>query len=310
MRGARGLLFGLLLALVATLSLAATGWERPAGDLQAVPPLAARVTDLAGTLSTAQRAALEEKLQAAEGRFRNQIAVLIVPTTRPEAIEDYSIRVVEQWKLGQKGFDNGVLFLVARDDRRMRIEVGYGLEGLLPDVVAKRILDEVVAPRFRQGDFAGGIAAGIDRIEETLAKGEPQSAPGAQLPQPRGQSSPMAGLEAIGPLVIFALVLLPVIGGVLRAIFGRFAGSLLGGAGAGVVGWLITGSLIAGAFIALIGLFLIAMSGAGVGGLAHRGRTRGWTTGGWGGGGWSGGGGGGFSGGGGGFGGGGASSNW
>ncbi len=309
MRGARWLLFGLL-ALVAAAASAATGWEKPPGDLQAVPPLASRVTDLAGMLSPEQRAALEQKLQAAEGTSQNQIAVLIVPTTKPEAIEDYSIRVVEQWKLGQKGFDNGVLFLVARDDRRMRIEVGYGLEGLLPDVVARRILDEVVAPRFRQGDFAGGVAAGVERIEQALAKGEPLAAPGAKAPRPRGQTSPMAGLEAIGSLVVFALVLLPVIGGVLRAIFGRFAGSVIGGAGAGVVGWLVTGSLIAGAFIALVGLVLIAMAGAGVGGLAHRGRTRGWTTGGWGGGGWSGGGGGGFSGGGGGFGGGGASSSW
>src|SRR5512147_962670 len=146
-------------------------------DEVAVPPLTARVTDLTTTLSPEQRTALEQRLQAFETQKGSQIAVLIIPTTQPETLEQYSIRVVEQWKLGRKGVDDGVLLLVVKDDRKVRIEVGYGLEGALPDVTAKRIVAEDIAPHFKQADFYGGIVAGITRITGVLQ--------GEALPPPR-----------------------------------------------------------------------------------------------------------------------------
>ncbi len=125
----------------------------------AVPPLKARVTDLTGTLSAQQQTALEQTLAAFEARKGSQIAVLIVPTTQPETVEQYALRVEETWKLGRKGVDDGALLVVAKDDRKLRIEVGYGLEGVLPDAIAKRIIAEDITPRFKQGDFYGGISA-------------------------------------------------------------------------------------------------------------------------------------------------------
>ena len=130
----------------------------------AIPPLRARVTDLTATLDDAQRQSLEQALAAFEARKGAQIAVLVVPSTQPETIEQYAVRVEESWKLGRKGVDDGVLLVVAKDDRRLRIEVGYGLEGTIPDVVAKRVIEEDIAPRFKQGDFYGGIRAGTERL--------------------------------------------------------------------------------------------------------------------------------------------------
>jgi uncharacterized membrane protein YgcG len=145
----------------------------------AVPRLAARVTDQTGTLDATQRAALESKLAAFEAKKGSQIAVLIVPTTRPETIEQYSIRVVDQWKLGRKGIDDGALLLVAKDDRRLRIEVGRGLEGVIPDAVANRIVNEDITPRFKEGNFYAGITAGVERMIR-VTEGEPLPAPKAQ----------------------------------------------------------------------------------------------------------------------------------
>ena len=150
--------FPLLLSILACLLMGSAHAEVE------VPPLKARVTDLTNTLDVQQRDALEQKLAAFEAAKGSQIAVLIVPTTQPEAIEQYSIRVAEQWKLGRKGVDDGVLLLVAKDDRKMRLEVGRGLEGAVPDAVAKRITSEIIAPYFKNGDFHGGIAAGVDRL--------------------------------------------------------------------------------------------------------------------------------------------------
>ena len=149
-----------------------------------VPPLKARVTDLTNTLSPPVREALEQRLAAFESAKGTQIAVLIVPTTQPEAIEQYSIRVVEQWKLGRKGVDDGVLLLVAKDDRKMRLEVGRGLEGAVPDAVAKRITADIIAPYFKLGDFASGIAMGVERLINVI-EGEP-------LPEPAVESPPQA----------------------------------------------------------------------------------------------------------------------
>jgi uncharacterized protein len=260
-----------------------------------VPPLTARVTDLTRTLTPDQRAALEAKLATFETRKGSQVAVLVVPTTRPETIEQYSIRVVDQWKLGRQRVDDGVLLIIAKDDRKLRIEVGRGLEGAIPDAIAKRIVSDVIAPRFREGDFYGGITAGTDRILRTI-EGEP-------LPPPRPQAQ--SGRDGDWfQLLVIGFVIVMVAGGLLRAIFGRFLGSGIIGLGAGFLGFALIGTLAA--FIIGVVAFFLSLAGG-----ALPGRGSGWSAGrGWGSGGGFGSGGGGFSGGGGGFSGGGASGSW
>ncbi len=282
--------------LLAAALLLATQWVA-AADV-AVPPLKARVTDLTGTLSDQQRTALEQKLAAFEARKGSQIAVLLVPSTRPETVEQYSVRVAEAWKLGRKGVDDGVLLLFAMQDRTVRIEVGYGLEGALPDARAKRIIEDYIVPRFRQGDFHGGIEAGVDGVIRVI-DGEPLP----PAPKARGSgTSPAFGLDN---LLFFGLFLVFVIGGVLRAALGRVGGSGVVGAIAVLAAWMMVGSLLVAALIGIV-LFVMSLFG----GMARGGRSGGWSLGG----GWSSGGGGssggGFSGGGGGFGGGGASGRW
>ncbi|MCR4332260.1 MAG: YgcG family protein [Sulfuricaulis sp.] len=261
----------------------------------AVPPLKARVTDLTGTLAPAQRDTLERELQAFESRKGSQIAVLIVPTTRPEAVEQYSLRVAEAWKLGRKGIDDGVLLLVAKDDRELRIEVGYGLEGAIPDAVAKRVVSEIIIPFFKQGDFYGGIHAGVDRLVR-LIDGEP-------LPPPQARDTSWSGIFDLLPVAFIAVM---IGGGFLGALLGRLTGAAVSGGIVSVVFWISIGSLI-GALVAGIVVFLFTLAAGSSGG---RGGSGGWHSGGFGGGsgGWSGDGG--FSGGGGGFGGGGASGKW
>ncbi|EFI52650.1 YgcG family protein [Afipia sp. 1NLS2] len=272
-------------------------WAAVAVADVAVPQLTARVTDQTGTLSAADISNLDQKLAAFEARKGSQIAVLIVPTTQPEDIAQYSIRVVEQWKLGRKGVDDGVLLLVAKDDRRLRIEVGYGFEGALPDVTANRIINEIITPKFRQGDFAGGIDAGVDRIIKVI-DGEPLPAPA-----PRNNAS-QGSWEEIGQAFPVLLILTIVIGGILRQAFGRFPGSLLTGGGVAIVAWWFVGFWAVSLIVGIIAFFFtligdaIPFSGGG-GGYGRGGSS-------WGGGS----GGGGFSGGGGSFGGGGASGNW
>src|SRR5690606_4593129 len=169
----------MLRALLVVLALA--GAVAPAGaqELQPLPPLAARVTDLTGTLTAGQQAELEQKLAAFEQRKGAQVAVLLVDSTRPESIEAYSIRVAEAWKLGREGVDDGALLLVALQDRTLRIEVGYGLEGVLPDAIARRIIEETIKPLFRQRDIHGGINAGVERIMQVV-DGEPLPPPDRQ----------------------------------------------------------------------------------------------------------------------------------
>jgi len=286
--------------------------QGPVSGLQPVPPLTARVTDLTGTLTADQQTALEQKLAAFEAAKGSQLAVLIVPTTHPEEIEQYSIRVVDQWKLGRgsvggKKVDDGALLLVAKDDHRVRIEVGYGLEGVLTDAMSNRIISETIAPAFREGNFYEGIDAGLDQMMK-LIQGEP-------LPPPEHswQSGQHHSGGSILPQLLFAVLVGSV---VMRAIFGRTVGSFLTGLGAGALVW-IAGYAAALAAAAALGAFLLTM----LMGLA---RPSGWSSyprsggvgGGWGGfgggfgGGGFGGGGGGFSGGGGGFGGGGSSGSW
>ena len=286
---AASLIAGLLLYVLAAVGLGQ--------DLVAVPPLRAHITDLTGTLTRDQTDQLEQKLAAFETRKGSQLAVLIVPTTRPEAIEQYSIRVVDQWKLGRKKVDDGALLLVAKDDRELRIEVGYGLEGVLPDVTAKRIVDEVITPQFRSGNFFGGIDAGVDALIKVI-DGEPLPPPQQHWRPPERNSG-----GSLHSLFIIGIILVVVVGGALRAVMGRFPAALAIGGAAAAIAWVIVSSLTAAAVIGFIAfVFTLLGSASGLGGPR---------TGGWGGGGFGGGGGGGWGGGGGGgFGGGGASGRW
>jgi uncharacterized protein len=276
-------------------------WAFAAWADVAVPPLSGRVVDQTGTLASGDVASLTQTLKDFETRKGSQIAVLIVPTTAPETIEQYSIRVAEAWKIGRKKVDDGAILVVAKDDRKLRIEVGYGLEGALTDVTSKRIIDEVITPKFRSGDFAGGISAGVARILGVV-DGEPLPAPVQQR-----DDSGSALYQLINPFNPFVIIGVLVLGALLRSILGRLVGSVATGGLIGLVAWFIVGSLvvslIAGAIASVFTLFSdsIASGGGGRGGGFVGGGSS------WGG---SSGGGGGFSGGGGSFGGGGASGSW
>jgi uncharacterized protein len=304
-------LAALVLLLFALCALAQDrAWQaKGTDDLVAIPSLSARVTDLTNTLSASEKQALETKLADWEQRTGNQLVVLIVPTTRPEPIESYSIRVADAWKIGHKGQDNGAIFLIAKDDRRMRIEVGYGLEGVLTDLTSHRIIDETVAPLFRQNRFAQGIDAGVDRIISVVGTGQP-------LPPKAGAPSHGNTGFDFGELLIFLFIAVPIVGGILARIFGRVLGSGVGGSVLGAAAWLIAGSIAIGVGVGILAFLVMLLFSAGssiipTGG--RRGRGGVWFPGGgggFGGGGFGGGGGGGFSGGGGSFGGGGASGGW
>lgn len=259
-------------------------------ELVPVPALQQRVTDLTQTLTPDQQSQLEAKLAAFEQQKGSQIAVLIVPSTRPEEIEQYSIRVVDTWKLGREKPDDGVLLLVAKDDRKMRLEVGYGLEGAIPDLIAKRIISEIMAPSFRQGDYYGGINNALEQVMKLIS--------GEQLPAP-AQARPGGGklMDMLYVVLIGAFV----VGGILRAIFGKFVGGVLNAGVIGALIWVFGGGLIIAIVLAIIAFFLTFIGAAGLG---HVGGLGGLGGGGYGGsGGWGGGGGGGF-------GGGGASGSW
>jgi uncharacterized protein len=275
----------------------------------AIPELTGRVVDQTGTLSSSDIASLTQTLKNLELRKGSQVAVLIVPTTQPETIEQFSIRAAEAWKIGRKGIDDGALLVIAKNDRKLRIEVGYGIEGALTDVTARRIIDEDIAPRFRTGDFSGGVAAGVRRIIAVI-DGEP-------LPAPRPEASHGGDfdLNAIGPFAPFIIVGAIIAGGMLRAVFGRLLGAAATGGLVGVVAWGLAGSLIIA--LLLFGVtFVIAFLSDGISrvGPNVRGRYGGGYIGssgsGWSSGSGSGSSDSGFSGGGGSFGGGGASGSW
>lgn len=270
----RGYLFAALALFWSALALA---------DV-AIPPVA-RVTDLTGTLSGEQRNALDQKLAAFEQRKGSQVAVLLLPSTQPETIEQYGIRVADAWKLGRKGVDDGAILLAALEDRALRIEVGYGLEGAVPDAIAKRIIDETVLPHFRGNDIYGGIDAGLNQLLAVID--------GEALPPPAAASASDDLMARAMPFLFIVLV----VGQMLRAMLGAGLAAALVGGGAFLLAWLVVG-LGPGIVFGLIAfvLTLTGMAGGGFGG-SHRG-----------GGGF--GGGGGFRGGGGGFGGGGASGRW
>ena len=267
----------------------------------AVPPLKARVTDLTGTLSGTQQRDLERRLREFESRKGSQIAVLMLPSTQPETIEEYSIRVADAWKIGRARVDDGVILVVAKNDRKLRVEVGRGLEGAIPDAVAKRVVSDVIAPHFRSGDFYGGVAAGTDALMKLIE--------GEGLPAPRSRVTVNGVHRTIDLQTIFLLfVALVLTDAIFRRLFGRVIGAGISGGIVGAIVWLAAGAVAFAVIGGLIGFVVALVNGLG----SRRGN---WASGGWSGGGWSGGGGfggggGGFSGGGGGFSGGGASGSW
>ena len=290
----------ILLALL--ICLAFTAWA----DV-AIPPLTGRVVDQTGTLSDGDKAALTQKLKDLETRKGSQIAVLIVPTTQPETIEQFSIRVADAWKIGRKKIDDGALMVVAKNDHHLRIEVGYGLEGSLTDVTTHRIIDEDITPKFKAGDFAGGIDAGIDKMIKVI-DGEPLPAP----EPPHWQDSGATDVsDLFNPAVLIGLF---VVGAFLRTLLGRLVGAVATGGVAAAAAWFIAGSLGAALLLGIIAFVFTMIAGSFVQAGPPGRYGGGWPGGGYSGGGWSGGGGsgsgGGFSGGGGGFGGGGASGSW
>jgi uncharacterized protein len=302
--------FALLARLAGVLgALALSVAPAPARAEVPLPPVA-RVTDLTGTLTEAQQTALRDKLAAFEARKGSQIVVLVVPTTQPEDIAEFGIRLADAWKIGRrsadgKRIDDGIILIVAKDDRRMRIEVGTGLEGAVTDLAANRVLDEYLRPSFRAGDFYGGIDRAIDRLIG-LVDGEP-------LPAPRPVvQRPARGLQGVLPI----LLVIALIGGpILRGLFGRPVGAAATGGVAGFLTYLLLGALgfaVAAGAIAFIVALIGGLGGAGWS-TRRGGFGGGFGGGGFGGGGFGGGGfggGGGFSGGGGGFSGGGASGSW
>lgn len=269
----------------------------------AIPLLKSHVTDLTATLSVGEVTQLKQKLAAFEKAKGNQVAVLIVPTTHPETIEQYALRVAETWKLGRKGIDDGVLLLVAKNDRTLRIEVGYGVEGTLPDAMAKRIIAEIIVPQFKAGNFVTGIDAGIDAIL-SLLKGE-------SLPLPSTKNGPgkSPGMHILLDNFIPVLIGLIVLGRMLQVLLGRLVGAAITSIGVGFIGWLFFSSIVAAILITVV-VFLLSLFQNTGNGIYRNGRSsgsdNGLRNGGFGGGGS----GGGISGGGGGFGGGGASGRW
>lgn len=297
-------------ALLATLLAALAGSPARAQDLLPVPALTARVIDQTGTLSAGEQASLDARLAAFETEAGTQIAILMVAATAPEDIAAYAHRVADTWKLGRREVGDGLLIVVAKDDRRVRIEVAKALEGAVPDLAARQIIDGAIRPAFRAGDYAGGLAAAVDQLAARIR--------GEALPAPAARPGADRGWQLEDGLMFF-FVAVPIIGTVLTGTLGRKLGSLLTALVAGGVGWWLTASLLAAVGIAIVSLVVVGILG--IGNAMKRLGSRGHRGGPWAGGGWSGGaggrglgggfGGGGFSSGGGGdFGGGGASGDW
>ncbi len=297
-------LFSLCMLLVPHFASAQTG-------LQPIPALTARVIDTTATLDATQRQALENKLQAFETAKGSQIVVLMVPTTAPEDIVDYTQRVGELWNIGRQDIGDGLLLVVAKNDRVVRIATAKTLEGAVPDLAAKQIIERAIAPRFLAGDFAGGLNAGVDMLA-ALISGEKLPAPSVTV-APRAHDAGFQWLD----LAVLLFVAVPFSARLLGSVVGRKVGSLLTGAAVGLLAWLLTASLVTGVLAGMAG-FVFALASL----LASGGRSAGWgsgmggfgsgrSSGSYGGFGSSGGlGGGGFGSGGGNFGGGGASGKW
>ena len=284
--------------------------EAEAQDLRAIPPLTARVIDITSTLDAGQIQALDTKLAAFEKARGAQIVILMVPSTLPEDITDYAQRVGDSWKIGRKDVGDGLLLVVAKDDRKVRIATTKTLEGAVPDLAARQIIASAITPRFKQGDFAGGLDAAADQIMARIA-GENLPTPGVNS----GTDSNKQGFQWMD-MAVFLFFAVPIGARLLSGVLGRKLGALATGGGVGVLAWIFTSSLLLAGAAGLIGLvFALFASLGSLGGLGNLGggsRKGGGFGGGFGGGGFGGGGGsGGFSSGGGGnFGGGGASGNW
>ena len=272
-------------------------WSFLAAAQVPVPPLTGHVIDQTDTLTSEQKMSLEQTLTAFEARKGSQLAVLMVASTAPEAIEQYALRVAEQWKLGRKKIDDGAILVVAKNERALRIEVGYGLEGALNDATSKRIISETILPPFKQQDFYGGIAAGVGQIIRVV-DGEPLPVTG------KTSGGAIGGIGNIQQYAPFLFILALTVGGVLRATLGKIPGSLVTGGAVAVVAWFMVGALSMALVAGVLALFVTLLSGR------MGGHGMGGYYGGMGRGGRGGRGGGGFSGGGGGFGGGGASGRW
>ncbi len=268
------------------------------GDPLPIPKLDKRVVDQTATLSAADEARISGKLKAFETQKGSQIAVLIVGTTQPEVIFDYSLRVAEAWKLGRKGVDDGVLLVVAKNDRKIQILTGPGIQGTLTDAMSKRIISEVIGPKFRAGDFAGGIEQGVDKMIGVLQ--------GEALPAPEKKRVASQGVNFEGFLMLGFVAAL-IAGPLLRSLLGRFVGAAATGGVTGAAAWWLAGGMLFPVIAGVIIFFIVLMMGA----MGSGGGLGGWSGGGWSGGGSSGGGSSdSFSGGGGGFDGGGASGDW
>jgi uncharacterized protein len=278
----------------ALLLACALGWSALVAAQVPVPPLTGRVTDQTGTLTAEQKATLEQTLTAFEVRKGSQLSVLMVASTAPEEVEQFALRVAEKWKLGRTKVDDGAILVVAKGDRTVRIEVGYGLEGALNDLTSKRIISETILPRFKVQDFYGGITAGVGQMI-TVIDGEP-------LPDPSNAPSKSIGSVQQYAPVLFILAL--AVGGLLRSVLGKIPGSLVTGGVVALIAWFVVGAVSMALGAGVIALFVTLLGGG------MRGHGMGGLGGYYGGGGRGGGGVGGFSGGGGGFGGGGASGRW
>jgi len=225
-----------------------------------VPELSSRVTDLTGTLSAEQVSALENKLAAFEAKKGSQIAVLIVPTTQPKDIAEFGIEVADLAQIGRKGIDDGVILIVAKDDRKLRLEVGYGLEGVIPDAIAKRVIAETITPHFKEGDYAGGINAGVDQLM-TLIEGEVLPAPSESSGENLGEGS-----------FLFILIGGLIAGFVLSVMMGRVMGGLLAGLGSGLMAALVLGLAFSIAvFVGLMVFFIVGVRSTGGRGWSNRG---------------------------------------
>ncbi len=287
-------------ALLAILLIVFGGARVQAQSVLPVPALTAHVIDQTSTLDTAQQAAMETRLAELEKREGTQLVVLMVPTTAPEDIASYANRVANEWKIGRTEVGDGVLLVVAKADRKMRIEVAKSLEGAIPDLAASRIIDHAMMPKFRGGDFAGGLNAAIDQLSARIA-GEPLPEPARDSP---GSQSDWNWLDVAG--VGFFVVL--GLGQLVRSIFGKRLGAVLMGGGVGVLAFVITASVLLSSVAGIGALLFVLMAGSSARGVPWGGGGGG--GGGWGSGGGSSGGGGFSSGGGGDFGGGGASGSW
>ena len=290
-------------ALVAAcVGLASTFGSVQAQDLQSLPEVRAPVVDTTGSLSADQIGRLVAELRAFEQKKGSQISIVFVSTTQPEAIEQYSMRLAEQVKAGRSKVDDGVLILVVVTDRKTRIEVGYGLEGAIPDIVANQIRREVMNPYFRNNDFYGGVRAGAGALMKRI---EGESLPPAWQPDSKGaEDSDQTGW------IVPAVLLILAFGGILRKIFGRLAASGVVAGAAGVGAWLVTSVAAIGGIVGVVA-FVFSLLVLGRVFDFRSGRAGSWSAGS-GGGSWSGGGlsGRDWSGGGGSFGGGGASGSW